>query len=77
MEVSTMPTGSVKWFDPKKGEGFIERQGGPDVFVRAATGRDLPPLTAGVKVEFTVREGRSGPEAQDVKVIDIHGEINA
>jgi cold shock CspA family protein len=34
-------------------------------------------LTAGVKVEFTVREGRSGPEAQDVKVIDIHGEINA
>jgi len=30
-----------------------------------------------VKVEFTVREGKSGPEAQDVKVIDIHGEINA
>jgi cold shock protein len=65
-----VPVGTVKWFDAKKGQGFIARDEGPDVFVHYATGGDRPELTEGAKVEFDIREGKEGPEAVDVRLVE-------
>jgi CspA family cold shock protein len=64
-------TGQVKWFDEKKGFGFIERSDGSDVFVhfRAITGSGFKTLTEGQQVEFEVEQGQKGPQAVNVKVI--------
>lgn len=61
-------TGRVKWFNEKKGFGFIERQGGDDVFVhfRAITGGGFKTLTDGQEVEFEVEQGQKGPQAVNV-----------
>ncbi len=61
-------TGTVKWFDEKKGFGFIEREGGKDVFVhfRAITGSGFKSLNEGQEVEFEVEEGQKGPQAVNV-----------
>ncbi len=69
--MSERVTGTVKWFDGSKGYGFIEREGGADVFVhfsaiRAAGFRNLE---EGQRVEFTVEQGRKGPQAADVVVL--------
>ncbi len=65
-------TGVVKWFNDKKGFGFIARENGDDVFVhhRAinATGRRT--LREGDKVEFTVVKGEKGFQAEDVTVVE-------
>ena len=60
--------GTVKWFNSTKGFGFIEREGGKDVFVHysALEGAGYRSLEEGQKVEFTVVEGDKGPQAQDV-----------
>ncbi|HSG31755.1 MAG TPA: cold-shock protein [Thermodesulfobacteriota bacterium] len=60
--------GTVKWFNSTKGFGFIEREGGKDVFVHysALEGAGYRSLEEGQKVEFTVVEGEKGPQAQDV-----------
>ncbi|NIP39479.1 MAG: cold-shock protein [Candidatus Dadabacteria bacterium] len=60
--------GTVKWFNSTKGFGFIEREGGKDVFVHysALQGAGYRSLEEGQKVEFTVVEGEKGPQAQDV-----------
>jgi CspA family cold shock protein len=60
--------GTVKWFNSTKGFGFIEREGGKDVFVHysAIEGAGYRSLEEGQKVEFTVVEGQKGPQAQDV-----------
>jgi len=62
-------TGHVKWFDEKKGFGFIEREGGSDVFVhfRAITGDGFKTLADGQAVEFEVEDGPKGPQAVNVK----------
>ena len=62
-------TGRVKWFDEKKGFGFIEQEGGTDVFVhfRAITGNGFKTLTDGQEVEFEVEQGQKGPQAVNVK----------
>jgi len=63
-------TGSVKWFDEKKGFGFIEREGGDDVFVhfRSITGDSgFKTLNDGQQVEFEVEDGPKGPQAVNVK----------
>lgn len=62
-------TGRVKWFDEKKGFGFIERAGGPDLFVhfRSITGTGFRTLADGQEVEFEVEEGAKGPQAVNVK----------
>ena len=62
-------TGRVKWFDEKKGFGFIERSGGPDLFVhfRSITGTGFKTLADGQEVEFEVEEGAKGPQAVNVK----------
>ena len=61
-------TGTVKWFNETKGFGFIEQEGGPDVFVhfRAIQGDGFKTLADGQKVEFTVTAGQKGPQAENV-----------
>ena len=61
-------TGRVKWFDEKKGFGFIEREEGNDVFVhfKAITGDGYKTLTEGQEVSFEVEDGQKGPQAVNV-----------
>jgi cold shock protein len=66
-----MASGTVKWFDEKKGYGFIAPEGGEkDVFVHHSqiAGDGFKTLQEGTKVEFEVREGQKGPEATNVTV---------
>lgn len=60
--------GTVKWFSNEKGFGFIEREGGDDVFVHfsAITGEGYKSLTEGQKVEFEVVDGPKGAQAANV-----------
>ena len=64
-------TGRVKWFDEKKGFGFIEREDGNDVFVhfKAITGSGFKTLTEGQEVQFEVEQGQKGPQASNVEVV--------
>ncbi|MBU2708909.1 MULTISPECIES: cold-shock protein [Zooshikella] len=61
-------TGVVKWFNDEKGFGFIEREGGSDVFVhfRAINGTGRRTLREGQKVTFEVTQGQKGPQAENV-----------
>ncbi len=63
-----MATGIVKWFDERKGYGFIEQEEGPDVFVHHsginATG--FKSLNDGDSVTFDVEQGQKGPSAVNV-----------
>lgn len=61
--------GRVKWFDERKGYGFIEREdGGGDVFVHfsAIQEEGFKTLDEGQQVEFDIREGEKGPQAINV-----------
>lgn len=66
-----MTTGTVKWFNPDKGFGFISQEEGPDVFVHfneiQSTG--FKTLEENQKVEFVVTQGQKGPQASNVRVI--------
>lgn len=61
-------TGKVKWFDAKKGFGFIEQENGDDVFVhfRAIQGDGYKSLAEGQEVEFELEDGAKGPQAANV-----------
>ncbi len=66
-----MPSGKVKWYDAEKGFGFVTQDGGEDVYVRAsALPQGTTALKAGQRVEFGVAEGRRGPQALSVRLID-------
>ena len=63
-----MATGRVKWFNDSKGFGFIEQDGGRDVFVHytAIAGEGFKTLAEGQKVDFELIEGPKGPQAANV-----------
>jgi cold shock protein len=64
-----MSKGQVKWFNEKKGYGFITREDGTDVFVHhtGIDGQGFKTLYEGDKVEFEVKEGPKGLQAASVK----------
>lgn len=66
-----MATGKVKWFNEAKGFGFIEQEGGSDVFVHytAIDGSGFRTLAEGQPVQFEVVDGPKGPQAQKVQKI--------
>ncbi len=66
-----MATGTVKWFSPEKGFGFITQENGPDVFVHfsAISGEGYKNLDENQKVEFDVTQGPKGPQASNVRAI--------
>ncbi len=61
-------TGTVKWFNDEKGFGFIQQEGGKDVFVHysAISGDGRKTLAEGQQVTMTVTDGQKGPQAEDV-----------
>jgi cold shock protein len=68
-EVSTVVNGSAKWFNEKKGFGFIQQDEGGDVFVHHSA-IDMPgfkSLAEGDRVSFDVEQGQKGVAAKNVK----------
>lgn len=66
-----MPEGTVKWFNEKKGYGFIEQDDGTDIFVHfsAINMTGFKVLYEGERVSFDVGEGQRGPAAENVSKI--------
>ncbi|RSX53146.1 cold-shock protein [Bifidobacterium goeldii] len=65
-----MPSGRVRWFDANKGYGFITGEDGKDVFTPAtALPAGVTNLRKGAKVEFSVVDGRKGPQAMGVTLV--------
>ncbi|MFS0823009.1 cold-shock protein [Bacillus timonensis] len=64
-----MAQGKVKWFNSEKGFGFIEVEGGDDVFVHfsAIQGEGFKTLEEGQEVTFDIEEGSRGPQAANVQ----------
>jgi CspA family cold shock protein len=66
-----MANGIVKWFNEKKGYGFIEQEDGPDVFVHhsAIKAAGFKTLKEGARVRFDIEQGEKGPAAVNVTVV--------
>jgi cold shock protein len=66
-----MPEGKVKWFNERKGFGFIETNEGSDVFVHFSAIQDsgFKTLQEGQRVSFEIQQGQKGPAASDVKAL--------
>ncbi len=64
-------SGTVKWFNENKGFGFIEREGGPDVFAHfsAIQSSGYKTLAEGQRVEFVVTDGQKGPQAEEIVAV--------
>ena len=66
-----MANGIVKWFNDRKGFGFIEQQDGPDVFVHHSgiNSTGFKSLNEGDEVDFEIEQGQKGPAAVNVTVV--------
>lgn len=66
-----MANGSVKWFNDRKGYGFIQQEDGPDVFVHhtGINGEGFKSLTEGADVTFDIEQGQKGPSAVNVEAV--------
>ncbi|GIH69904.1 cold-shock protein [Sphaerimonospora thailandensis] len=70
-EVSSVPSGKVKWYDADKGFGFLTRDDGGEVFVHSsALPKGVDVLKPGQKVEFGVAESRRGQQALSVRLVE-------
>lgn len=69
--MSTITTGSVKWFNESMGFGFIEQQSGPDVFAHfsAIVSEGFKTLAEGQRVQFAISQGQKGPQAENIVCI--------
>jgi CspA family cold shock protein len=69
--MSTPCTGKVKWFNESKGFGFLEQDGGKDVFVHfsAIVSSGFKTLAEGQRVSFNVTQGQKGLQAENVQLI--------
>ena len=69
--MSERNTGTVKWFNDQKGFGFLQQEGGDDVFVHhsAIVSEGFRTLTEGDKVEFSIEQGQKGLAAVNVRKI--------
>ena len=66
-----MPSGKVKWYDAVKGFGFLSQDGGADVYVhKAALPAGVEALKPGQRVEFGMADGRRGPQALQVRLVE-------
>jgi len=66
-----VPTGKVKWYDAEKGFGFLSKDDGGDVYVRAdALPAGTNTLKPGTRVEFGLVQGRKGDQALQVRVLE-------
>ncbi|MPY96500.1 MAG: cold-shock protein [Actinophytocola sp.] len=66
-----MPTGRVKWYDAEKGFGFVSQDDGDDVYIRkSALPQGVDALKSGQRLEFGVADGRRGPQALSVRLLD-------
>jgi len=73
-----VPTGKVKFFDADKGFGFVASDDGGEVFVHAnALPTGTSELKPGTRVEFGVADGRKGPSALSVRVIELPPSVRA
>jgi CspA family cold shock protein len=63
-----MPKGTVKWFNPKKGYGFITSEDGKEIFVHFSSieGEGYKSLREGDEVEFEISQGEKGEQATNV-----------
>ena len=66
-----MPSGKVKWFSLEKGFGFIASEEGEDVYLAAsALPAGVSTVKPGTKLEFSVADGRRGPQALSVTILE-------
>ena len=65
-----MPSGKVRFFDEEKGFGFISGEDGQQVYLHASVIPDDATVTTGTRVEYSVADGRRGPQALSVRVLD-------
>ncbi len=69
--MSAVPTGKVKWYDSDKGFGFLATEDGDEVFVHASSlPAGVEALKPGSRVEFGVADGKRGPQALSIRVLD-------